>query len=66
MQVFWITRCQEIVCIGEYYAGCSNHVWFSSKITTKVLHVCAKFNIKICKYVVFVAKNIYLKKKKKR
>ena len=22
----WITRCQEIVCIGEYYVDCNNHV----------------------------------------
>ena len=51
----WITRCQEIVCIGEYYADCSSHVWFSSKITRKMLYACAKFDVKICKYVVFVA-----------
>ena len=51
----WITRCKEIVCIGEYYADCSSNVWFSSKITRKVLYACAKFDVKICKYVVFVA-----------
>ena len=33
----WITRCQEIVCIGEYYADCNSHVWFSSQITRKML-----------------------------
>ena len=52
----WITRCKEIVYIGEYYVDCSSHVWFSSKLTRKVLYACAKFDVKIHKYVVFVAK----------
>ena len=51
----WITKCEEIVCIGEYYADCNSHVWFSSKITRKMLYACAKSDVKICKYDVFVA-----------